>query len=95
MERQVTFIEARELLDHFTQMKGHSFWPERIGFNKATEPVRARIHGYRQVTDAYLLGLAIHEKGTLVTLDKSIRHLAGNEFAKHVLLIGESAGENA
>jgi predicted nucleic acid-binding protein len=28
--------------------------------------------GHRQVTDAYLLGLAIHHKGRLVTLDRGV-----------------------
>jgi predicted nucleic acid-binding protein len=31
--------------------------------------------GHQQVTDAYLLGLALHRKGKLVTLDSSIASL--------------------
>jgi len=52
-----------------------------------TAPFAARIHGHQQITDAYLLGLAIKEKGTLVTFDKSILYMAGAEFSKYVLLI--------
>jgi hypothetical protein len=32
--------------------------------------------GHKQVTDAYLLTLAIHHKGALVTFDQRIQHLA-------------------
>lgn len=90
-ERKTEPREARRLLDELTQWKGHTFLPADVGFLEATKPFHEKIHGHRQVTDAYLLGLAIHEKGTLVTLDKAIRHLAGDEFAKHILLIGENA----
>lgn len=47
----------------------------------------ARIYGHQQVTDAYLLGLAIKEKGVLVTFDKGIRLMAGVEFSRNVLLL--------
>jgi predicted nucleic acid-binding protein len=48
------------------------------------------MQGYRQITDAYLLGLAIHNKGKLATLDRGIRHLAGREFAASVELIEQA-----
>jgi hypothetical protein len=40
------------------------------------------------VTDAYLLGLAIKEEGVLVTFDKGIQYMAGAEFGRHVLVLG-------
>ncbi len=43
--------------------------------------------GHRQITDAYLLGLAIHRGGKLVTLDRGIRQIAGDEFAGRVEII--------
>jgi predicted nucleic acid-binding protein len=45
------------------------------------------MQGHRQTTDAYLLGLAIRNKGKLATLDRGIRHLAGNEFSANLELI--------
>ena len=47
----------------------------------------SRVRGHQQVTDAYLLGLAIKEKGLLVTFDKGIQYMAGAEFSQHVLLL--------
>jgi len=86
-ERQVSQDEARHLLHELTQMKGHSYWNSGIGFLEATAPLIERIMGHRQVTDAYLLGIAIHEKGVLATLDQATRHLASDEFARNVLVI--------
>jgi predicted nucleic acid-binding protein len=38
-------------------------------------PFEKRLFGHRQVTDAYLLGLAVHKKGRLVTLDETVAAL--------------------
>lgn len=86
-ENKVAPNEARQLLDELTHMRGHIFWDSGISFLDATAPLASRIHGHRQVTDAYLLGLAIREKGVLATLDKATRHLAGEEFARNVVVI--------
>jgi uncharacterized protein len=48
------------------------------------------LQGHRQITDAYLLGLAIHNRGKLATLDRGILQLAGSDFAGHVELIGSA-----
>ena len=52
-----------------------------------TKPFFRRLHGHKQVTDAYLLGMAIEEDLILATFDKRIGHLAG-EYAKQVLILG-------
>ena len=50
-------------------------------------PFARKIFGHLQINDAYLLGLAIHEKGVLLTRDKGILHLAGSEFTKNEKLL--------
>jgi toxin-antitoxin system PIN domain toxin len=47
----------------------------------------ARVRGHQQVTDAYLLGLAIKEDGALVTFDRGLRYLAGAEFSDNLLVL--------
>jgi uncharacterized protein len=84
----VPMEEPREILARLADLKGYQFWPLQRRFAEMTLPFEQRLHGYRQVTDAVLLGLAIERKGTLATLDQAIRHLAGNEFAQYVTLIG-------
>jgi hypothetical protein len=82
-----TMEEARESLNHILDLPGHVYWPDDSAYLDATRAIVARMHGHRQITDAYLLGLAIHYKGKLATLDRGILHLAGREFAGNVELI--------
>jgi predicted nucleic acid-binding protein len=57
------------------------------GFLEVVQPLEPRFYSHQQVTDALLLGLAIERKGSLATLDKAIRHLAGSDLMQHVTLI--------
>ncbi len=71
----VTPPEAIKLLAANTQHKGHQFWSDEIGFAEATREFENRLTGHQQVTDAYLLGLAMHRKGKLATMDKGVSEL--------------------
>jgi len=79
--------EARDALQRFVQLPGHVFWTDTPAYLDSTKSIFARMQGHRQTTDAYLLGLAIRNKGKLATLDRGIRHLAGNEFSANLELI--------
>jgi predicted nucleic acid-binding protein len=79
--------DAREALQRLVQLPGHVYWPDDPPYLESTKSIFARLQGHRQTTDAYLLGLAIHNKGKLATLDRGIRHLAGREFADSVEVI--------
>jgi uncharacterized protein len=46
-----------------------------------------RLFGYRPITDAYLLGLAVREDLVLVMFDRAMLHLAGEHRSKHVLIL--------
>lgn len=50
----------------------HEFWPDDISAVDRGRLRRDRIHGHRQLTDLYLLALAVHHGGRLVTLDARI-----------------------
>ena len=86
-EQAVNVAEAFELLTAITQRPGHRFWPMDITFSEAVQPFQERLFGHRQVTDAYLLGLAIKNKGRLVTLDRGIEVLAGEGYRQHVTVL--------
>jgi toxin-antitoxin system PIN domain toxin len=83
----VHIAEAQDLLRTITQIEGHQFWPIERGPLESVALFSGTLQGFRQITDAYLLGLAIQRKGTLVTLDKAIPHLAGHEHRKNVKLL--------
>ena len=74
-DHAVTPSEARQALEANVQHRGHHFWEDDIPFPVAVRKFQDRIIGHRQVTDAYLLGLALHNKGTLATLDEGISAL--------------------
>jgi uncharacterized protein len=50
----------------------HEFWPDDISLLNAATVDSARIHGPRQLTDIYLLALAVRHGGRFVTFDGSI-----------------------
>lgn len=86
-EHPVDVGEALEMLSVVTRLPGHHFWPMDIDLGEAVGPFHEKLFGHRQVTDAYLLGLAIRNKGHLVTLDRAIQTMAGTDFAQHLTLL--------
>lgn len=47
----------------------HHFWPDAVSLVQEGTLNPAHLLGHRQLTDAYLLALAVHCKGQFVTLD--------------------------
>lgn len=66
--------QALALLDRITALAGHGFWPDHLPLNRAIGK-EDLIVGHRQITDAYLLALAIARKGRLATLDRGVLSL--------------------
>ena len=81
------FTRAIAVLVHLTRKPGYCIWPNTESWAKLTAPFADRIFGHQQVTDAYLLGLAINENGVLVTFDRGLRYMAGAEFRKNILVL--------
>lgn len=50
----------------------HEFWPDDISLRDDRVADFARVHGHNQITDLYLLALAVKRGGTLVTFDQGI-----------------------
>jgi uncharacterized protein len=84
---KLTVAEATQLLKSLTSKPGYRFWPMQTGWTALEQPLHKRIFGHQQITDAFMLGLAIQENGVLVTLDKGIKFLAGPEYSKHVIVL--------
>jgi toxin-antitoxin system PIN domain toxin len=66
----------------------HHFWQEDLTLTDPAIVNPSSIRGHRQVTDVYLLGLALRRGGRLVTFDRSIPlaavHGAGQEVLEVV-----------
>ncbi len=67
--------EAVEVLSANTTAPDHVFWPSDAPFAEVSRFVGPRLVGHQQVTDAYLLGLALRRGGKLATLDRRIAAL--------------------
>jgi len=68
----VTPQAASGLLGNNLRDSRHHFWTMDISFELAAEPFLKHLIGHQQVSDAYLLGLAMHKRGQLVTMDRGI-----------------------
>ena len=58
------------ILRQVRKSPGHHFWAEDLSILEILLPDAIITHA--QITDVYLLGLAIHKKGKLATLDQRI-----------------------
>ena len=50
----------------------YEFWPDDLSLLDAGVVDSSRIHGPRQLSDVYLLALAVRRKGHFVTFDTSV-----------------------
>lgn len=68
----LTPTNALCVLEANLKLPGHQFWPDSIPVVEAMKNVEARLTGHRQITDAYLVSLAVRNRGKLATLDEGI-----------------------
>ena len=68
--RSVTEVIGR--LRAATAHAAHEFWPDSLSVVDAALIDPTRVHGPKQLTDVYLLALAVRNKGRLVTFDAGI-----------------------
>jgi len=80
--------EALRLLSANLCHPRHQFWPD-VSLEESVSRFTDRLVGHQQITDAYLLGLTVHKKGKLATLDRGILDLlpAGSPYRASVELI--------
>ncbi len=64
--------EIVQRLRRATVERVHEFWPDDVSLLDGQLIDTTRIHGPRQLTDVYLLALAVSRSGVLVTFDRSI-----------------------
>jgi hypothetical protein len=68
----VSPFEAIERLRRATNTEYHEFWSCSISLLEDRRINSSHVHGPRQVTDVYLLALAVEYGGRFVTFDRSI-----------------------
>ena len=68
----LTPVDALALLRANLRHPAHRFWEDDVSFIETVGPFSERLVGHQQISDAYLLGLAIHRGGRLATVDQGI-----------------------
>ena len=85
---EITPAQAMQALAELTAHSGHRYWadtPEPLGLATLNS---AALVGHRQVTDAYLLGLAAEQGQNLATLDRGlVSYAAALRLQRHVELV--------
>ena len=62
----------RERLRQACDELDHEFWPDDISLRDDSLVDFARVHGHQQITDVYLLSLAVKHRGCLATIDRAV-----------------------
>jgi toxin-antitoxin system PIN domain toxin len=79
-------VSPGEAVTHLRQLQelgNHEFWSDDLDFAGDNPIPLEHLMGHRQVTDAYLLGLAIHHEAQLVTFDRGIQNLLSAKSSDH------------
>lgn len=79
---------AIDLLSEQVRQTDHAFWPDDISLRDNGWIDPDRILGPNQITDAYLLALAVKNEGRLATFDRSIAlSVVRRAEARHLVAI--------
>ena len=82
------FEAVREKLALACRDMDHAFWSCNVSLRVASVLNWSRIMGHNQITDAYLLALAVHHGGALATFDHRVTPSAvRGATAKHLKLL--------
>jgi len=85
----LTASSMREHLQRFCALEGHRFWPGDVSLLGTEVIVPHAAVTHRQLTDVYLLALAVKHDGCLATFDASIpMSVVAGASAKHLLTLG-------
>jgi Predicted nucleic acid-binding protein, contains PIN domain len=84
-------LPVRSVMDRLAEASAsafHEFWADDISLLDTKISIPTRIHGPRQITDLYLLALAVRHHGQFVTFDASVTMdaIKGAE-EKHLLIL--------
>ena len=78
----------RDKLEAICRRHNHEFWPDSISLRTQALVDWSRVLGHNQITDVYLLALAVAHGGCLATLDHRVALSAvPGAREKHLLLL--------
>lgn len=78
----------------FRRYGRHEFWPDDLSLTDVEHLHADEVVGHQQLTDLYLLALAVRHKGTLVTFDRRIPlNAVRNATADHLSVLAPAVDE--
>ena len=78
----------RDRLSEACAALDHEFWPDDISLRDDRHVDFTRVQGHNQITDLYLLALAVFHQGCLTTFDQAIAlSSARGATAKHLRML--------
>ena len=84
-------LPVRAVIERLTQASSsslHEFWADEVSLLDVGVVDSARIHGPRQLSDIYLLALAVRRKACFVTFDASVPlDAVTGASKKHILIL--------
>jgi toxin-antitoxin system PIN domain toxin len=81
-------MDAVRLLAMGLEQSGHEFWPDDISITDDKVFDRGHVLGPNQITDVYLLALAVKNGGRLVTFDRGVPlKAARGAEARHLVVL--------
>jgi hypothetical protein len=72
--------DAVARLRRFSESGGHTHWPDDVSILQMEAFDPSHLAGHRELTNVYLLGLAVLNEGTFATFDRSVRTSAVSGF---------------
>jgi len=80
--------QVRQRLQNACASLDHAFWPDDVSLRDDTLVDFSRVQGHQQVTDLYLLALAVRHGGRLVTFDRAVAlSSVRGATAEHLLVL--------
>lgn len=80
--------DVAEALRRASESPNHQFWPDDISILSSSHVDLRHVQGSKQLTDLYLLALAVKNDGRLVTRDSAIPlHAVKGAQANHLLIL--------
>ncbi len=82
------FQAVRDKLQAICSRHDHEFWPDDVSLRTDSTVDWSRVLGHNQITDVYLLALAVAHGGCLATLDHRVAlSTVAAATQKHLLLL--------
>jgi toxin-antitoxin system PIN domain toxin len=89
--RPVPLPDALATIQAQVARGGHEFWPDDLSILDAERINHTRLLGPAQITDIYLLALAVRHNGRLVTLDRSMDSTSvRNAAPANLVIVGQA-----